>query len=47
VLGNDEFALALVMTVGVVIALFALITAGVTGGSDDVSDVAGAVVDPA
>ena len=46
VLGNDEFALALVMTVGVVVALFALLTAGVTGASDDVDMPAGAVVDP-
>ena len=46
VLGNDEFALALVMTVGVVVALFALLTAGVAGASDDVDMPAGAVVDP-
>jgi DHA1 family bicyclomycin/chloramphenicol resistance-like MFS transporter len=46
-LGNDEFALALVMTVGVVIALFALIIAGVTGSSEDVDVAAGAVADAA
>jgi DHA1 family bicyclomycin/chloramphenicol resistance-like MFS transporter len=46
VLGNDEFALALVMTVGVVIALFALLIAGVTGSSEDVDVPAGVVVDP-
>ena len=46
VLGNDEFALALVMTVGVVVALFALLTAGVTGANDDVAMPAGAVADP-
>jgi DHA1 family bicyclomycin/chloramphenicol resistance-like MFS transporter len=45
-LGNDEFALALVMTVGVVIALFALLTAGVTGSSEDVDVPAGVAVDP-
>ena len=46
-LGNDEFALALVMTVGVVIALFALLIAGVTGSSEDVDVAAGAVADAA
>jgi DHA1 family bicyclomycin/chloramphenicol resistance-like MFS transporter len=46
VLGNDEFALALVMTVGVVIALFALLIAGVTGSSEDVDVPAGVVADP-
>ena len=46
VLGNDEFALALVMTTGVVIALFALMTAGAPG-SDDVPDVAAALAEPA
>jgi MFS transporter, DHA1 family, multidrug resistance protein len=45
-LGNDEFALALVMTTGVVIALFALLTAGVSGSDDHVSGSA-VVVDPA
>ena len=34
VLGNDEFALALVMTAGVVVALFALLTAGVSRSED-------------
>lgn len=38
VLGNDEFALALVMTAGVVIALFALVAVGVPAG--DTADVA-------
>ena len=35
VLGNDEFALAVVMTVGMVVALFALLAIGVPGGNDD------------
>jgi MFS transporter, DHA1 family, multidrug resistance protein len=47
VLGNDEFALALIMTVGVVIALFALVTAGVTGSIEDADVPAGVVVDSA
>jgi MFS transporter, DHA1 family, multidrug resistance protein len=46
VLGNDEFALALVMTAGVVVALFALLVAGVTGSEDDADLAAGAAVDP-
>ncbi len=46
VLGNDEFALALVMTAGVVVALFALLVAGVTGSADDADLAAGAAVDP-
>ncbi|WP_413467721.1 multidrug effflux MFS transporter [Mycobacterium sp. RTGN3] len=45
-LGNGEFALALVMTVGAVIALFALLIAGVTGSNEDVDVPAGVVVDP-
>ncbi len=50
VLGNDEFALALVMTTGVVVALFALLTAGVSRSDDYTTgtvDAAGVVVDPA
>lgn len=50
VLGNDEFALALVMTAGVVVALFALLTAGVSRSDDYVTvvaDAAAVVVDPA
>ena len=46
VLGNGEFALALVMTAGVVVALFALLVAGVTGSADDADLAAGAAVDP-
>jgi len=39
VLGNNEFALALVMTAGMVIALLALLAVGVpaTEGKDDVT----------
>ena len=39
VLGNDEFALAVVMTSGGVIALFALLSVGftATGAADDVA----------
>jgi DHA1 family bicyclomycin/chloramphenicol resistance-like MFS transporter len=49
VLGNDEFALAVVMTVGMVIALFALLAVGVPGGNDDdLDDIAAeAVAEPA
>ena len=50
VLGNDELALAVVMAVGAVIALFALLTVGVSNGRDDADDadaVAGAVAEPA
>jgi DHA1 family bicyclomycin/chloramphenicol resistance-like MFS transporter len=48
VLGNDEFALAVVMTVGMVVALFALLAVGVPGSNDDLDDMAAeAVVDPA
>ena len=46
VLGNGEFALSLVMTAGVVVALFALLVAGVTGSADDADLAAGAAVDP-
>jgi DHA1 family bicyclomycin/chloramphenicol resistance-like MFS transporter len=47
VLGNDAFALSLVMTAGMVIALFALLTVGVpaTESSDDV--IGDAVAEPA
>ena len=47
VLGNDEFALALVMTVGVVIALFALLIAGVPSADGEGASVADAVANPA
>jgi MFS transporter, DHA1 family, multidrug resistance protein len=49
VLGNDEFALAVVMTVGMVVALFALLAVGVPGSNDDDLDdmAAEAVADPA
>ena len=47
VLGNDEFALALVMTSGVVIALFALLAVGVAGAVPG-DDIAGdAIAEPA
>jgi DHA1 family bicyclomycin/chloramphenicol resistance-like MFS transporter len=35
VLGNDELALAMVMTAGMVIALVALLVAGVSDSDDD------------
>jgi DHA1 family bicyclomycin/chloramphenicol resistance-like MFS transporter len=47
VLGNDEFALAVVMTAGAGIALLALLVAGVSGSTDEVSDFSGAVADVA
>jgi DHA1 family bicyclomycin/chloramphenicol resistance-like MFS transporter len=47
VLGNDQFALALAMTVGVVVALFALLVVGVPRADVEVSETAGAVADPA
>jgi MFS transporter, DHA1 family, multidrug resistance protein len=49
VLGNDEFALAVVMTVGMVVALFALLAVGGPGSNDDDLDdmAAEAVADPA
>jgi DHA1 family bicyclomycin/chloramphenicol resistance-like MFS transporter len=47
VLGNDQFALALAMTVGVVVALFALLVVGVPRTDVEVSETAGAVADPA
>jgi MFS transporter, DHA1 family, multidrug resistance protein len=46
-LGNDEFALALVMAVGAVIALFALITAGVSDTAGDDAALRDAVAEPA
>jgi DHA1 family bicyclomycin/chloramphenicol resistance-like MFS transporter len=46
VLGNDEFAMALVMTAGIVVALFALLAVGVPAAGDvDVLDEA--VAEPA
>ena len=47
VLGNDELALAVVMTSGAGIALLALLLAGVSRGSDESSDLTAAVVDAA
>jgi DHA1 family bicyclomycin/chloramphenicol resistance-like MFS transporter len=47
VLGNDQFALALAMTVGVVVALFALLVVGVPRADVGVSETAGAVADRA
>ena len=47
VLGNDELALALVMAVGAVIALFALLTVGVSDGAGDDSELRDAVAEPA
>lgn len=47
VLGNDEFALALVMTTGVVIALLALLAVGVPTPVREVSGPAGPIPDPA
>jgi MFS transporter, DHA1 family, multidrug resistance protein len=47
VLGNDELALAVVMTTGVVIALLALLAAGVRDPGDDDAGAAGLVADPA
>ncbi|MGH3583493.1 MAG: Bcr/CflA family drug resistance efflux transporter, partial [Mycobacterium sp.] len=48
VLGNDELALAVVMTVGAVVALVALLAVGVSGSADDeVGALAGAVPDAA
>jgi MFS transporter, DHA1 family, multidrug resistance protein len=45
VLGNDEFALAVVMTSGAGIALLALLAAGVSRSADEASDLAPAVAD--
>lgn len=47
VLGNGELALAVVMTAGVVIALFALLAAGVRGSDDSDAVAAGMVADAA
>ncbi|MDT5113142.1 MAG: transporter, family, multidrug resistance protein [Mycobacterium sp.] len=47
VLGNDQFALALAMTVGVVVALFALLVVGVPRADVEASETAGAVADRA
>lgn len=47
ILGNDEFALALVMAVGAVIALFALVTAGSSATDGDSEGVADAVAEAA
>lgn len=47
VLGNDEFALAVVMTTGAVIALLALLLVGVSGSDDDAVSVSGAVPEAA
>jgi len=47
VLGNDELALAVVMTVGVVVALLALLAVGVRDPGDDDAVAIGMVADPA
>ncbi|MDT5075802.1 MAG: transporter, family, multidrug resistance protein [Mycobacterium sp.] len=47
VLGNDEFALALVMAFGVVVALFALLMVGLPTPDGELSQAAEAVADPA
>ncbi|MET0473995.1 MAG: multidrug effflux MFS transporter [Mycobacterium sp.] len=47
VLGNDELALAVVMTAGAVIALVALLAVGVSPSADDVDAPAGVVPDAA
>lgn len=47
VLGNDELALALVMAVGAVIALFALLTVGVTDSDSDDAELRDAIAEPA
>jgi DHA1 family bicyclomycin/chloramphenicol resistance-like MFS transporter len=47
VLGNDELALAVVMTVGVVVALLALLAVGVRDPGDDDAVAVGMVADPA
>jgi MFS transporter, DHA1 family, multidrug resistance protein len=46
VLGNDEFALALVMAFGVVVALFALLAVGVPSPDGDMSQAVEAAADP-
>jgi DHA1 family bicyclomycin/chloramphenicol resistance-like MFS transporter len=47
VLGNDELALAVVMTVGVVVALLALLAVGVRDPGDDDAVAVGMAADPA
>jgi DHA1 family bicyclomycin/chloramphenicol resistance-like MFS transporter len=47
VLGNDEFALAAVMTAGMVVALFALIAVGAPKSDDDVDAEAAVCAEPA
>ncbi|BDX30852.1 Bcr/CflA family drug resistance efflux transporter [Mycobacterium antarcticum] len=47
VLGNDELALAVVMTAGSVIALLALLAVGTSASEDDAAAPAGAVADAA
>jgi len=47
VLGNDELALAVVMTVGVVVALLALLAVGVRDPGDDDAVAVGIIADPA
>jgi DHA1 family bicyclomycin/chloramphenicol resistance-like MFS transporter len=47
VLGNDELALAVVMTAGVVVALLALLAVGVRDRGDDDAVAIGMVADPA
>lgn len=47
ILGNGEFALAVVMTTGAVIALAALLAVGVSGSDDAVAATAGAIPDAA
>jgi DHA1 family bicyclomycin/chloramphenicol resistance-like MFS transporter len=47
VMGNDELALAAVMTTGAVIALLALLAVGVSGADDDAVAVSGAVPEAA
>jgi DHA1 family bicyclomycin/chloramphenicol resistance-like MFS transporter len=47
VLGNDEFALAVVMTSGVVIALLALLSVGVAGTGEDAGGTGAAVAEQA
>ena len=47
VLGNDELALAVVMTAGVVVALLALLAVGVRDRGDDDAVAVGMIADPA
>jgi MFS transporter, DHA1 family, multidrug resistance protein len=46
VLGNDELALAVVMTVGMVVALFALLVTGLPKPADEAGAAAGMAADP-